>query len=75
MRPIAYIYLDDTLVDKRNMGNGQGILTVQDDTIKVGEHLFEAVQYAGDNTNGKVIPDKSAKFKISSQHSTSSYLC
>lgn len=61
---LSYIYIDGKLLTKEQLSNSQGELDLSGDSLVVGTHKVEVVQFENDATDGSVITYKTASYEI-----------
>ena len=61
---ISFIYVDDVLNEKEQLGNTQTSITLTGNMLKVGTHVVKVLQYDNNDPSGKIVTVKSAKYTI-----------
>lgn len=61
---LSYIYVDGMLTSKEQLSDSQGSLDLSGDSLTVGTHKVEVVQYENDATDGTVTTYKSASYEV-----------
>lgn len=61
---LSYIYVDGMLLTKEQLSDSQGTLDLSGDSLSVGTHKVEAVQYENDATDGSVTTYKTASYEV-----------
>lgn len=61
---LSYIYIDGMLSTKEQLGDSQGSLGLSGDTLAIGTHKVEVVQYENDSVDESVTVYKSAAYEV-----------
>ena len=61
---LSYIYVDDVLQEKEQLGDTQMTFTLTDDLLKPGTHTVRVFQFDNNEPTGKTITRKTAKYTI-----------
>ena len=61
---LSYIYVDGMLLTKEQLSDSQGTLDLSGDSLAVGTHKVEVVQYENDATDGTVTVYKTASYEV-----------
>ena len=64
---LSYIYIDGTLNNKCQLGDSQLPLDLSGDSLSVGTHTVEVLQYDNDSPDGNLVTYKSASYEIKSK--------
>jgi len=64
---LSYVLTDQIVNNKTQLGNSQITLTLKGDSLKVGIHKIEVVQYDNDETTGKIVTYKTASYEVKSK--------
>lgn len=61
---LSYLYIDGMLSTKEQLGDTQGSLDLSGDSLSVGTHTVEVVQYENDSVDAAVTLYKSASYEV-----------
>lgn len=61
---LSYIYIDGMLLTKEQLSDSQGSLDLSGDSLTVGTHKVEVVQFENDSTDGAVTTYKTASYEV-----------
>ena len=61
---LSHIYIDGMLSTKEQLGDSQGSLDLSGDSLSIGTHKVEAVQYENDDVDGAVTTYKTASYEV-----------
>lgn len=61
---LSYIYVDDALQEKEQLGDTQMTFTLTGDLLKPGTHTVRVFQFDNNDPSGKTITRKTAKYTI-----------
>ncbi len=61
---LSFIYIDGMLVSKEQLTDSQVSLDLQDQSLSVGTHLVEVLQYDGDSPDNSYVTYKSASYEV-----------
>lgn len=61
---LSYVYVDGMLLSKEQLADSQGTLSLSGDSLSVGTHKVEVVQYENDSTDGTVTTYKTALYEV-----------
>lgn len=64
---LSHIYVDGYLLEKEQLADSQRELSLSGDSLSVGIHKVEVVQFENNDTNGAVITYKTAAYEIKSE--------
>lgn len=61
---LSYIYVDGMLNDKKQLGTSSGSINLKGDSLAIGTHKVEVVQYQNDDTTAKMTCYKVASYQV-----------
>lgn len=61
---LSYIYIDDKLLEKEQLGDGATSLNLEKDNLKAGQHIVTVKQYDNNEESGNVTFQQSARYEI-----------
>lgn len=61
---LSFIYVDQILYDKQQLGDDDFSVSIQMDQMKPGKHKIEILQYEGDKPKGKAVTYKSGEYEV-----------
>lgn len=61
---LSYVYIDGVLLTKEQLSDSQGSLDLSGNTLAIGVHKVEVVQYENDATDATVTTYKTASYEI-----------
>lgn len=64
---LSFIYIDGMLLGKEQLANSQAPLDLSGDSLSVGKHTVEVLQYEEDSPENTLITYKSAAYEVKSK--------
>lgn len=61
---LSYLYVDGILNTKEQLADTQTSINLKEDTLKVGTHKVEVVQFENDKSDGKAVTYKVASYEV-----------
>lgn len=64
---LSFIYIDGMLYGKEQLGESQISLDLSENSLSVGKHSVEVLQYEGDSPENTMVTYKSASYEVKSK--------